>query len=493
MTRSTKEPPADLLHRARGILIRAMTFYRDDPRTASWLRERLERLGQPLRIAVTGRVKSGKSTLINALIGEEIAPTDAEERTQVNTAYRYGPEPKITVFTPHGAKQNIPVTTLDINTVRDLQRWRPDEVARLVIDAPSAGLQAISLIETPGLSSSTMKETDRAALAQVLSDADAVLYLTRHPHQTDIQFLQSVHELRVARSAPINTIMLLSRADEVGTGGTDALPQAERMVRQYQQDPAVRSFTQYVLPVVGLLGQAAATLTSEDLSALSSLAQLSRSDLDALLLSSDRFALSQAPESVPASTRRHLLERFGRFGVETALTAIGEGATDLAQLRSALETHSRLNAVQEAIHQQFIERQDALRARSALLAVDMVLRANPRPGVQQLRGEFERLLANSHEWNEMRLLSALRAGQVRFPRSMQIEAERLLGAAGADPPSRLGQNSRISEADLAAHATDALVRWREHLVNPMNDRQHRDAVRVVLRSCERLLARPAQG
>ena len=104
---------AGLLQRARALLVRTMTFYRDDPRTSSWLRGRLERLDQPLRIAVTGRVKSGKSTLINALVGQQLAPSDTEESTQVNTFYQYGPEPKITVHTPHGTVQNVPVTTLD--------------------------------------------------------------------------------------------------------------------------------------------------------------------------------------------------------------------------------------------------------------------------------------------------------------------------------------------------------------------------------------------
>jgi hypothetical protein len=493
MTRNSVEAPSDLLHRARAVLIRAMTFYRDDPRTASWLRERLEHLEQPLRIAVTGRVKSGKSTLINALVGEQLAPTDAEERTQVNTIYRYGPEPKINVHTPHGSVQNVPVTTLDTGTLRDLQRWRPDEVARLVIDSPSPGLQAITLIETPGLSSSAVRETDRSALAQILSEADAVLYLTRHPHQTDLQFLQSVHELQIARRAAINTILVFSRADEAGSGGVEALSSAERVAQQYQDDPAVRAFTQHVLPVVGLLGQAAASLTPDDVRALIALAGLPRNDLEALLLSADRFAHSTAPESIPAATRQGLLHRFGRFGIEAALTAIGEGTTDLSALRSTLLESSRLNDLHEAVHQQFVERQDALRARSALMAVDMVLRANPRSGIQQLRGEFERLLANSHEWDEMRLLSALRAGQLHLPRPMRLEAERLLGANGDDPRSRLGQEPHVTDADLTEQATDVLARWREHWVNPMYDRQHRDAIRTVLRSCERLIARQVRA
>lgn len=490
--RHTGDAPQGLLAEARALLIRTMTFYRDDPRTASWLRERLERLDQPLSIAVTGRVKSGKSTLINALIGDELAPTDAEERTQVNTVYRYGPEPKITVHTPHGSVQNIPVTSLDTGTIRDLQRWRPDEVARLVIESPSPGLQAISLVETPGVSSSAVQETGRSALAQILSEADAVLYLTRHPHQADIQFLQSMHELQVARCAPINTILVFSRADEAGSG-EEALPAADSVARRYRDDPKVRAFSQYVIPVVGLLGQATATLSAAELQALEQLAQLPKADLDELLMSADRFGSRAEPAAIPAQTRLTLLERLGRFGIQRAVVALGQGSGSLKGLSSSLLEDSRLNDLQEAVHAQFVERQDALRARSVLMAVDMVLRANPRPGVPQLRGEFERVLANTHEWDELRLLSSLRSGQVRFSQPLQTEAERLLGAFGDSAPDRLGQDEHTFGAELADQAGQALTRWREEAVNPLHNRVHRDAVKTVLRSCERLIAQQVHG
>ncbi|RCW40262.1 dynamin family protein [Halopolyspora algeriensis] len=485
---STAEAPAGLLQQARALLIRTMTFYRDDPRTASWLRERLERIEAPLRIAVTGRVKSGKSTLINALVGAELAPTDAEERTQVNTVYQYGPEPRITAYTPHGAAQNVPVTTLDPGTIRDLQRWRPDEISRLVIDSPSPGLQAITLIETPGVSSSAVKETGRSALAQILSEADAMLYLTRHPHQTDIQFLQSAHELEVARRAPINTILAFSRADEVGSGGSDAMPSADRVAELYRNEPRVRSFAQYVLPVIGLLGQAAATLDADDFDALAALARLSSAEFENLLLSADRFVNSTTPETVSTTTRQDLLQRFGRFGVEHAVTLITRGAGDLKKLRSALLADSRLNDLQESLHQQFVERQEALRARSVLMAVEMVLRANPRSGGRQLRGEFERLLANAHEWDELRLLSALRSGQVRLPPHEREAAERLLGAFGNQRHIRLGRRPDAPESELSNRASDALLQWRTLAMDPMRDHVHREAARTVLRSCERLIA-----
>ncbi|NHD19222.1 MULTISPECIES: dynamin family protein [Actinopolyspora] len=480
--------PTGLLGQARALLLRTMTFYRDDPRTAGWLRTRLERLSEPLRMAVTGRVKSGKSTLINALVGSELAPSDPEERTQVNTVFRYGTEPRITVHTPHGTQQTMSTGKLDPATIRDLQRWRPDEVARLVIESPSPGLQAITLIETPGVASTAVQETGRSALAQILSEADAVLYLTRHPQQTDIQFLHSVHELRVARRAPINTVLALSRADEAATGSDDSVDTAERMAAHHRQDPKVRSFAQYVVPVAGLLAQAGATLDQQRFDALLALAALPRQRLEEQLLSADRFSKATEPEELDTETRQNLLREFGLFGLQRALALLGQGTSDFARLRTALLDESRIGALQEAVHLQFVERQEALRARSVLMAVDMVLRANPRPGSRQLQGELDRLLANAHEWDELRTLSGLWSRQLRLPPGLREEAERLLGAYGPQPQARLGLPAQTQPRELVERAGAVTRRWRALASDPLFDRAHREAVRTVQRSCERMLA-----
>src|SRR3954469_9616573 len=46
-------------------------------------------LDEPLRVALVGRVKAGKSTLLNALIGRRVAPTDVSECTRVVTWFSY--------------------------------------------------------------------------------------------------------------------------------------------------------------------------------------------------------------------------------------------------------------------------------------------------------------------------------------------------------------------------------------------------------------------
>ena len=55
------------------------------------------RLSEPLRVAIAGRLKSGKSTLVNALIGRRVAPTEVGECTRIVTQFRYGTADRVDV------------------------------------------------------------------------------------------------------------------------------------------------------------------------------------------------------------------------------------------------------------------------------------------------------------------------------------------------------------------------------------------------------------
>ena len=98
-----------VLEEARALLAAAAAEYHDDAHALRQLEEHSKRLGEPLRVAIAGMVKAGKSTLLNAIIGEEIAPTDAGECTKVITWYRHGATPRITVHLNAGGTRSLPV------------------------------------------------------------------------------------------------------------------------------------------------------------------------------------------------------------------------------------------------------------------------------------------------------------------------------------------------------------------------------------------------
>ena len=85
-----------------GRLLRAAAAQATGPRAHAELQELSARLTGPLRLAIAGKIKAGKSTLLNALVGEELAPTDAGECTRIVTWYQRGEQPRVTIHPRSG-------------------------------------------------------------------------------------------------------------------------------------------------------------------------------------------------------------------------------------------------------------------------------------------------------------------------------------------------------------------------------------------------------
>jgi hypothetical protein len=474
------------------VLRQAVDAYRDSPDAQRWLRHHLDRFDEPLRLAIAGKVKAGKSTLLNALVGEAIAPTDAGECTRVVTWYQDGYAPAVLLHPLGGAAPRPLRITRTGGALRIDMGVPADEVDRLEVTWPSASLRATALVDTPGIASLSLDVSARADRFLVPDDApsaaDAVLYLMRHLHSADMRFLESFHDQGVVRAAPVNTVAVLSRADEIGAGRADALLSARRIAARYRADETLRGFCQTVVPVAGLLAFTGRTLRQDEYAALTRLAALSPVQLEALLLTVDRFAAPDALDDPAAATRTALLGRLGLFGIRLATTLIRQGVADAPTLAGELVRRSGLVELRQVLATQFTERRDVLKARSALIALDLVLRRAPRPAAERLAVEVERILAGAHEFAELRLLSDLRGRVIRPPRELAEEAERLVGGDGSAPTRRLGLPPEAGPDEVRAAALETLAAWRRRAENPMASRAIANAARVVVRSCEGILA-----
>ena len=275
----------------------------------------------------------------------------------------------------------------------------------------------------------------------------------------------------------------------VGGGRLDALQSARRVATRYRSDPRMLGLCQDVVSVAGLLAQAGRTLRQDEFQAFVALAGASRDDADALLISVDRFLVSGSREDALLSidTRRALLERFGLFGVRLATTLVRQGSDSPDVLAAEMVRRSGLDDLRTSLTSRFTERRDLLKARSALMAVDHVLRREPLPQSRALLSEVERILAGSHEFVEMRLLTAIRSSSVSIPDAYRTEAERLLGANGASPAQRLGLVDDTDAQMLRAVTVETLERWRRISEHPVYARAFKDAARTVVRSCEGIL------
>ncbi|WP_156934843.1 dynamin family protein [Pseudonocardia spinosispora] len=476
----------------RMLLTNAIDVYSDSPQAAGWLRMYLARFDEPLRVAIAGKVKAGKSTLLNALVGEPVAPTDAGECTRVVTWYQDGPAPKVMLYPKGSQPHQLTIHRNDGALAFDLAGTPADRVDRLVVDWPSQSLRGRTLIDTPGIDSLSTDVSQRShtflAPDDAPSAADAVVYLMRHLHSGDVRFLESFHDQGVAKATSVNTIAVLSRADEIGVGRLDALMSAKRIASRYRADEKLRDLCQTVVAVAGLLAQTGRTMRQVEYNALTELSTLPREDMDDLLLSADRFVKSETKAALDSNARGQLLDRFGLFGVRLGVTLIRQGVADPTRLSAELVRRSGLDDLREVLNIQFTERRDLLKSRSALLALDLVLRREPRPQSGPLSVELERIMSGAHEFAELRQLTALRSGAVKVPEDARVEAERLLGGEGGAPNARLGLDLNANPTDSRGAAMDALSRWRRRAENPLSSRGLQDTARIVVRSCEGILA-----
>ncbi len=469
-----------LLDEVRALLDRTLAGTAD-PVVRAAITDARHRLGEPLRVAIAGKVKAGKSTLLNALVGEGLAPTDAGECTRVVTWYADGPTYAVTAHLRDGGTRPLPFHRVG-GAVRITLDRPADQVDHLEVRVPSARLRRHTLIDTPGIASLSTEVSLRTtafldADADRPAQTDAVIYLLRHMHGSDVRFLEAFHGDGLSSGTPVNAVGVLSRADEIGGARLDAMEAAARVASRYAADERLRRLCPVVVPVAGLLGAAGATLREEEYRTLAAVAAEPMADVVELLLTADRCAAS-------APARRAVLERFGLFGVRLSVRLIREQTVhDSADLARALTGHSGIDRLREVFAAQFVGRSDVLKARSALAVLDEFLDPD-----SALAAEAERIRASAHEFVELRLLHLLRSGRLPGTEAQLAERDLLLGGAGGAAHLRLGLPADAPPARIATAAQAALARWQAVAEHPFSARELKTAARAVARSCEGMLA-----
>jgi hypothetical protein len=433
-----------------------------------------DRLNGPLRVAIAGRVKAGKSTLLNALVGERLAPTDAGECTRLVSWYRRGPRYEVVARLRNGQEQVLEFRR-DEGSLRVVLGGTPEaDVQFLDVRWPASTLEQVTLIDTPGLASLNDENSRRTREfldhdGDHAPDADAVIYLMRHLHRSDVEFLDAFMDRSVAAASPVNAVAVLSRADEIGAGRLDAMESATRIAARYRSDPSVRTLCATVVPMAGLLAETGLTLREDEAGALRALAATPPEDLELMLLSAEQFCDLHRSD-LTVEVRRGLLDRLGMYGVRVAMEQIRGGATTAATLGPELVARSGLNELNRVIAEHFLPRARVLQARSALVAIRSLahrLRAVDASTAEYLDREAERIEAGVVDFARIRAAHLVASGSARVFDSEREELDRLF--LGTTAPSVLGVSGGTPPSELAGAALQVIGRWRERASDPLAD------------------------
>jgi hypothetical protein len=265
---------------------------------------------------------------------------------------------------------------------------------------------------------------------------------------------------------------------------------ARDVAKRFTSEMDKTGICQAVVPVSGLLALTARTLRQSEYVALEKLAGVDAAELAKAMLSVDRFVRDDSKGAelpVDAATRAALLHRFGMFGLRISIAVLRAGVTDSVGLADELLERSGLVALRDVIDQQFAQRSDLLKAHTALLSLRQIVESNPIYATPHILADIDPLLADTHAFEELRLLSQLRSRHTTLNDDEMASLRRIIGGSGTDVASRLGL-APDDPYDGPRAAFAAAQRWRRRADHPLNDPFTTRACRAAVRSAEAMVA-----
>ena len=157
-----------------------------------WETDILNRKNDPFTLVVCGEFKRGKSSLINALLGEEVVPVNVTTETVTLNRITYGAHSNEAVL-QGGRHMHLSDAEMQKENLEKLMRQEKIPFRQIEVKRPIEFLKYAAVIDTPGLGDSMQDFSE--LVEDALTQADAVLYVfsVNYPlSQTEQLFLKTM-------------------------------------------------------------------------------------------------------------------------------------------------------------------------------------------------------------------------------------------------------------------------------------------------------------
>ena len=166
---------------------------------------------QNLNVAVMGQMKRGKSTLINALLGQDVLPSGVVPVTSIITALVYGEQPQAIIEYDHYSTEHIDPSHINQYVSESLNPQNTKGVKLVSLFTSSDLLKAgISIFDTPGVGSIYAHNTQTATDFLDAIDVAIFIFSVDTPlNETELNFLNDMN------SRGISILFILNKLDMV--------------------------------------------------------------------------------------------------------------------------------------------------------------------------------------------------------------------------------------------------------------------------------------
>jgi hypothetical protein len=411
----------------------------------------MNKVDEPCVVAVVGRVKAGKSTFINALLGvqDDLAPVGTTETTATINYFRYGtpddPARPVRCYYRNGQDEYKDVAflkNLQGNDLATLQRAK--DIDRLEYRLPLEFLRDVTLVDTPGTEAVVSEHSDRTdeyILRCQLRDrhnqetrsleegADAVIYVIGYvPRASDRDFLEEFSQVTQGRARALNAIGVM--------GKIDLSPEVLQRRAELAAKVAVqlKDNLNTVAPVSAGIQRALDRLLADDGAGLERLQAMLRTipakRLDNLLDNSELyldFDFDDCP--VSRAERQELLGGMDWMVFTTLARSLADPARTLTEVCTELLIMAGFQRLREVLEQHFFKRGKRLHCFRLLGEARRLVQAAQRDLLPQVR-ERER----EHAARQQRFVTFLRqAGGDPVVAQELVEFIEKIAVAPAEP------------------------------------------------------------
>lgn len=207
---------------------------------ADAFRRLAQQVREPFVLAVVGMVKAGKSSLVNTLLGDDLAKVGATETTATVNWFRYGtpdPDKPIRCYRRGQAKPELHSRAfLDRLQGDDEETLRlGSDIDRIEYLVACDWLRPLVLVDTPGLGAvsdehqdrtldfvrlnSLLRERHHQETQRLAQEADAILYVLPPPlRSNDRAFLEEFRGMVRQGTSAFNAIAVIGKYDEHDDG-----------------------------------------------------------------------------------------------------------------------------------------------------------------------------------------------------------------------------------------------------------------------------------
>jgi hypothetical protein len=334
-----------------------------------------ESLEMRFTVAIVGQMRVGKSTLLNALIGKNLAPTGVTETTATINRFCYGQGHVCGTFRVHWTNHD----TTDV-PLGEVGRWiglqeNAAKTRYLEFFADTDFLKTANVVDTPGTRSviQTHEEATRGFLAEKLEEAtlrygrsaDAVVYAVNPVgRESDRDWLQMFRDrTRLPGASAYNSIAVVQKWEHLQPD-----PLAEVQKKCLTLKDQLEGKVAAVIPTSGLLARHVAEVPVAVWQRVCDLcARSSTPVLDALLLSERDFVEECQGAGLDESARREILGAVSWKIVPLCVQlAKRENICDGSALQSRLNDASGIPALLGLLQKHFFSRARLIKASTVL-------------------------------------------------------------------------------------------------------------------------------